>query len=196
MVSLIFRYYRNNMDLKNKLVILDRDGVINLDSDDYIKSPEEWIAIQSSLRAIAKLNRAGLKVAVATNQSGISRGFFDNSTLAMMHKKMEMELAKVGAHIDALEFCPDHPNNPGPNRKPSTGMVDKLLRLFDVKASETWFVGDSLSDIKCAENSGCRPALVLTGKGQRTLASGIVDSKLPVFDDLLSFTENLINNKT
>ncbi|PCI70414.1 MAG: D-glycero-beta-D-manno-heptose-1,7-bisphosphate 7-phosphatase [Gammaproteobacteria bacterium] len=177
----------------NKLIILDRDGVINLDSDSYIKSPEEWVAIESSLRAIAKLNQAGYKVAVATNQSGIGRGMFDHITLAMIHKKMEMELAKVGAHIDALEYCPDHPDKAGPNRKPNTGMVNRLLKQFDVKASKTWFVGDSLSDIKCAENSGCMPVLVLTGKGMYT-ASKLLETKLPIFSDLSFAIDELLNN--
>ena len=175
-----------------KLIILDRDGVINLDSDQYIKSPDEWIPIDSSLRAIAKLNRAGYKVAVATNQSGIGRGMFNTITLAMMHKKMEVELAKVGAHIDALEFCPDHPNNAGENRKPNPGMALKLLTLFNAQGAETWFVGDSISDIQCALNSGCKPALVLTGKGVRTIET-IVDEKIPIFSDLNAFVDELIS---
>jgi len=178
--------------MTNKLIILDRDGVINLDSDLYIKSPEEWIPIESSLRAIAKLNRAGYKIAVATNQSGIARGMFDTVTLAMMHKKMEMELAKVGAHIDALEYCPDHPDNPGPDRKPNPGMVNKLLCLFDVKPEETWFVGDSISDIQCALNTKCKPVLVLSGKGKRTLVKKDFPSSTPVFDNLQHFVDGLL----
>ncbi|PHS20570.1 MAG: D-glycero-beta-D-manno-heptose-1,7-bisphosphate 7-phosphatase [Kangiella sp.] len=176
----------------NKLVILDRDGVINFDSDSYIKSPEEWIPIKSSLRAIAKLNQAGYKVAVATNQSGIGRGMFDHITLAMIHKKMEMELAKVGAHIDALEYCPDHPDSAGPDRKPNSGMVNRLLKQFGVNASETWFVGDSISDIDCARNSGCLPILVLTGKGKYT-HSKIVKPNIPIFTDLSLAIDSLLN---
>jgi len=175
----------------NKLVILDRDGVINLDSDHYIKNADEWIAIPSSLKAIARLNRAGYKVAVATNQSGISRGYFNAATLVMMHKKMELELAKVGAHIDALEYCPDHPDNPGPDRKPKPGMAKKLLARFAAVPQETWFVGDSKSDLSCARNSQCKPALVLTGKGNKTLAAGI-DKNIPVFEDLNSFVDHLL----
>ena len=177
--------------MTNKLIILDRDGVINLDSDRYIKSLDEWIPITSSLKAIAKLNRAGYKVAVATNQSGIARGMFDTVTLAMMHKKMEMELAKVGAHIDALEYCPDHPDNPGPDRKPNAGMVNKLLTLFDAKPEETWFVGDSISDIQCALSAKCKPVLVLSGKGQRTLKKEEFPSFTPVFEDLQHFVDSL-----
>lgn len=178
--------------MTRKLIILDRDGVINLDSDHYIKSPEEWIPIESSLRAIAKLNQAGYKVAVATNQSGIARGMFDTITLAMTHKKMEMELAKVGAHIDALEYCPDHPDNPGPDRKPNPGMVNKLLCLFNAKPEETWFVGDSISDIQCALNTRCKPVLVLSGKGRRTLIKENFPSSTPVFDDLHHFVDGLL----
>ncbi|TQV88549.1 D-glycero-beta-D-manno-heptose 1,7-bisphosphate 7-phosphatase [Aliikangiella coralliicola] len=180
------------MTQTTKLIILDRDGVINLDSDDYIKSPEEWIAIQSSLKAVAILNRAGYKVGVATNQSGISRGYFDEVTLAMMHKKMEMELARVGAHIDALEYCSDHPDQPGPNRKPNPGMPNKLIEMFEANPAQTWFVGDSLSDIKCAINAGCKPVLVLTGKGQRTLEKGGLPQNLPIYDNLKSFVDENI----
>ncbi len=179
--------------MTNKLIILDRDGVINLDSDQYIKSPEEWIPIESSLRAIARLNRAGYKVAIATNQSGISRGYFDTVTLAMMHKKMEMALAHVGAHIDALEFCPDHPDNPGPDRKPNPGMVNKLLKLFEVNPKETWFVGDAISDIKCAINADCKPALVLSGKGDKTKVNKELPKDTPIFDTLCDFVDNLLD---
>lgn len=177
------------------LIILDRDGVINLDSDDYIKNPEEWIPIDSSLRAIAKLNKAGYKVAVATNQSGIARGYFDTVTLSMMHKKMDLALAQVGAHIDALEFCPDHPENPGPDRKPSPGMAKKLLKLFNAQAGKTWFVGDSKSDIECALNAGCKPALVLTGKGERTLKKLTAQKQsqeVPYFENLAAFVEYIL----
>jgi D-glycero-D-manno-heptose 1,7-bisphosphate phosphatase len=175
----------------NQLVILDRDGVINFDSDQYIKSEQEWIPIESSMPAIAKLNRAGIKVGVATNQSGISRGYFDTTTLALMHKKMEMCLAQHGAHIDYLVFCPDHPNQPGPNRKPQPGMANQLLSLFNANPKETWFVGDSLSDIECANNSNCRPALVLTGKGKNTVTKEEFPSGTPVFENLAAFVEHL-----
>jgi len=176
-----------------KLIILDRDGVINLDSDDYIKSPEEWIAIPSSLKAIGKLNHAGYRVAVATNQSGIARGYFDLTTLTMIHKKMEMALAEVGAHIDALEFCPDHPDNPGSDRKPNPGMLNKLLRIFDVTADKVFFVGDTISDVQCAINAGCKPILVLTGKGERTNKNEDLPKDVPAFKDLAQFVDSLIN---
>lgn len=182
----------NSQSISQKLIILDRDGVINEDSDDYIKSPEEWLPIESSLRAIAKLNQAGFKVAVATNQSGIARGFFDETTLALMHKKMEMELAKVGAHIDALEYCPDHPDHAGENRKPNPGMANQLIQLFSADPEKTWFVGDSLSDIQCAINANCKPALVLTGKGIKTRKKTDFPKETPVFKNLFEFVEKLI----
>ncbi len=175
----------------NKLIILDRDGVINFDSNSYIKSPEEWVPIESSLRAIAKLNQAGYRVAIATNQSGIGRGMFDHTTLAMIHKKMEIELAKVGAHIDALEYCADHPQNASYDRKPKTGMIKRLLKQFNAKASETWFVGDSISDIECAKNAACVPVLVLTGKGQRTRIK-MIKSNLLIFENLSLAIDNLL----
>lgn len=177
----------------NKLIILDRDGVINYDSDLYIKSPEEWLPIKSSLRAIAKLNQSGYKVAIATNQSGIGRGMFDAITLTMIHKKMEMALAKVGAHIDALEYCPDHPDKGGPNRKPNTGMIIKLINQFKVKASETWFIGDSITDIECAKNAGCKPILVLTGKGHSSM-NKVKKSDTLVFEDLSHAIDSLLTS--
>jgi len=177
--------------MTSPLIILDRDGVINLDSDDYIKSEQEWIPIDSSLRAIAKLNKKGFKVAIATNQSGLSRGLFDELTLTLMHKKMEFSLANVGGHIDAIEYCPDHPDNPGPNRKPNPGMIFKLLESFSAKAQDTWFVGDSISDIDCAIRAQCKPVLVLTGKGKRTLQNQSLADNIPVFDNLDDFVDSL-----
>ena len=178
--------------MSNKLIILDRDGVINHDSDDYIKSPQEWVPIESSLRAIARLNLAGYKVAVATNQSGLARGYFDTITLTMIHKKMELALANCGAQIHALEYCPDHPDNPGPDRKPNPGMALKLLEQFAATPVDTWFVGDSISDIQCALNANCKPALVLTGKGQRTKIKPELPGDVPIFEDLAEFVEYLL----
>ena len=175
-----------------KLIILDRDGVINHDSDDYIKSPEEWLPIQGSAEAIAKLNQAGYKVGVATNQSGLSRGMFTIDTLADIHVRMNQHLAEHDAKIDKLFFCPDHPDHPGPDRKPSPGMAIKLLEEFNAVAEDTWFVGDSISDIRCALNAGCKPVLVKTGKGMRTLAkSEFQELDVPVFADLAEFVKRL-----
>jgi len=175
------------------LVILDRDGVINHDSDEYIKNEDEWLAIPSSLTAIAKLNRAGYKVAVASNQSGLARGYYDLLTLTLIHKKMELELSNVGAHLDAVEFCSDHPDSAGPNRKPNTGMVLRLLDKFNVKACDTWFVGDSVSDIECAERSGCKPVLVLTGKGKHS--KNKLNRNIATYENLDQFVDHLIKSK-
>lgn len=178
--------------ITKKLVILDRDGVINLDSDDYVKSSDEWIPIDSSLRAIAKLNKAGYLVAIATNQSGISRGYFDEIELSLMHKKMELLLANVGGHIDAIEYCPDHPDNPGPNRKPNPGMLNKLLEKFGVSDSNTWFVGDSISDIQCAIRGNCKPVLVLTGKGRKTISHAELPENTLVYQNLADFVDHFV----
>ena len=176
----------------SKLIILDRDGVINHDSDDYIKSPEEWLPIEGSAEAIAQLIQSGYKICVATNQSGLSRGMFSVDTLADIHAKMNQHLAEHNAKIDKLIFCPDHPDNPGPDRKPSPGMAIKLLEEFSAIAQETWFVGDSMSDIGCALNAGCKPVLVRTGKGMKTLASPeFQDLDVPVFNNLADFVKRL-----
>ena len=180
--------------MSSPLIILDRDGVINHDSDAYIRSPEDWTPIAGSIAAIAQLNRAGYKVGVATNQSGLSRGFFDLTTLEDIHDKMYRLLAESDAHIDQLVFCPDHPDSPGPDRKPAPGMALKLLSEFNAIPCETWFVGDSLSDIKCALNAGCKPALVLTGKGIKTLETAEFKAlvAVPVYSSLAEFTKELL----
>ncbi|RLA01707.1 MAG: D-glycero-beta-D-manno-heptose-1,7-bisphosphate 7-phosphatase [Gammaproteobacteria bacterium] len=175
------------------LIILDRDGVINYDSDNYIKSEEEWLPIPSSLTAIAQLTKAGYLIAIASNQSGLSRNYFTLQTLENIHQKMFETIKDHGGQINAIEFCPDHPDNPGPNRKPAPGMVNKLLEQFQAQAGETWFVGDSISDIYCALNAGCKPALVLTGKGRKTQKIESFDNNIPVFNDLLAFTNHILN---
>jgi len=177
--------------MTQKLIILDRDGVINYDSDDYIKSTNEWLPINSSLSAIAKLHQAGFIIAVASNQSGLSRGLFTEQTLNDIHNKMLSVIKKSGGHIHAIEYCPDHPSNAGPDRKPAPGMLNRLLKKFDAKPEDTWFIGDAISDIQCAKKAGCKPALVLTGKGQKTLNSvGFNKKEIPVFDNLLDFVNN------
>jgi D-glycero-D-manno-heptose 1,7-bisphosphate phosphatase len=176
---------------RTKLIILDRDGVINYDSPDYIKSVDEWLPIESSLTAIARLNHAGYKVAIATNQSGLARGYFDLKVLDAMHAKMQHLLSTVGGNIDAIEFCSDHPDNATHFRKPRPGMAEKLLSLFDADPKQTWFVGDSLSDIQSAQQANCRPALVLSGKGKSTLEK-ITPDQAEVFQDLASFVDFLL----
>ncbi len=153
---------------KIKVVILDRDGVINHDSDAYIKSAEEWIPISGSLQAIADLNK-NFKVAIATNQSGIGRGYYDEEVLQKMHQKMSAMLSDKGGKIDLIEFCPHHPDDGCECRKPKTLMLENIAAYFDVDPREILFVGDSKSDYECAQSFDCNFALLLTGKGLKTL---------------------------
>lgn len=151
-----------------KLVLLDRDGVINFDSEHYIKSPAEWKAIPGSLEAIAKLNQAGMKVAVVTNQSGIGRGLYDLETLAAIHHKMETELNAHGGHFDGIYFCPHHPDDQCDCRKPKPGMAIQAMHDFGISPEETIFIGDSYRDLQAAIAARCTPTLVLTGNGLKT----------------------------
>ncbi len=176
-----------------KLVILDRDGVINRDSDDYIKSVDEFIPLPGSLEAIARLNRAGYTVAVATNQSGIARGYFDEATLAAMHEKLAELLAEHQGHIDYIAWCPHGPDDTCDCRKPRPGLYRQIARHFDIPLEGVPVVGDSLRDLQAAEAVGAQPHLVRTGKGERTLAG--TDSLLqaiPVYDNLDDFVQQLL----
>ena len=154
-----------------KLVILDRDGVINQDSADFIKNPNEWIPIAGSLEAIALLNQSGFRVVLATNQSGVSRGLFDMATLNSIHDKMHRELAQVGGRIDALFYCPHAADDHCECRKPKTGMIEEIGKRFSVELNEVAAVGDSLRDLQAFADAGCQPILVRTGKGEETLAA-------------------------
>jgi D-glycero-D-manno-heptose 1,7-bisphosphate phosphatase len=152
-----------------KLVILDRDGVINQDSANFIKNPNEWIPIAGSLEAIALLNQSGFRVAVATNQSGVSRGLFDMVTLNSIHDKMHREVAQLGGRIDAIFYCPHSAEENCDCRKPKTGMIKEIGKRFSVELNQVAAVGDALRDLQAFEKAGCQPILVLTGKGQATL---------------------------
>lgn len=154
------------------LVLLDRDGVINHDSDAYIKSPDEWCAIDGSLEAMAHLHQNGYKVAIATNQSGIGRGLFSLATLHAIHTKMLKQLEALGGHIDALAYCPHHPDDECQCRKPLTGLVEQVyMQLNQTDFSHTYLVGDTAKDIALAHAVGVQPILVATGKGVRTKAT-------------------------
>ncbi len=154
-----------------KLIILDRDGVINQDSDAYIKSPAEWIPIDSSIEAIGRLSQAGWKVVIATNQSGIARGLFDMATLGEIHQLMQQTVIQAGGKIDAIFFCPHGPDDNCSCRKPAAGMLHDIATRFEVKLTGVPLVGDSLRDLQAAAKVGCDPYLVLTGKGQNTIAT-------------------------
>ena len=167
-----------------KLVILDRDGVINQDSANFIKSPNEWIALPGSLEAIALLNQSGYRVAVATNQSGIARGLFDMATLNAIHDKMHRALALLGGRIDALFYCPHAADDNCHCRKPKTGMVEDIGRRFSVELNQVYGVGDSLRDLQAFADAGCKPILLRSGKGEETLAQGNLPQKTLIFADL------------
>jgi D-glycero-D-manno-heptose 1,7-bisphosphate phosphatase len=167
-----------------KLVILDRDGVINFDSDQFIKNPREWNPIPGSLDAIAQLNQAGFRVVVATNQSGVGRGLFDMATLNAIHAKMHKLTALAGGRIDAVFLCPHAADSRCSCRKPSTGLFSEIATRFHVDLQQVHAVGDALRDVQAAISAGARPILVKTGKGMRTLAGGQLPPEVPVFENL------------
>lgn len=150
-------------------VLLDRDGVINEDSDAYIKSPAEWIPIPGSLEAIALLRHNGFRVAVLTNQSGIARGLFDRPTLEAIHKKMRDLVEQAGGHLDDIFYCPHGPEDGCNCRKPKTGLFEQFARKYGADLDGVPAVGDSLRDIQSAASVGAEPILVETGKGAKTL---------------------------
>lgn len=179
------------------LIILDRDGVINQDSDAYIRSPKQWQPIQGSIEAIAKLKRAGYLVSVATNQSGIARGLFDLTALNAMHDKMHELVHEAGGQIDALMICPHSPDDHCNCRKPKPGLLLQISAKLHVPLERAYLVGDSLKDLQAAEAAGAKPVLVKTGKGEITLGQ-IANHQLsstPVFDDLAQFVDRLLANK-
>ena len=155
-----------------KLAILDRDGVINLDSPHFIKSPDEWIPIEGSLEAIARLSQAGWRVVIASNQSGLARGLFSMETLNAIHAKLRHELSHVGGHIDSIFVCPHGPDDGCECRKPRDGLFRDIARRYDISLSGVPAVGDSLRDLQASFSAGCSPWLVLTGNGEKTYGSG------------------------
>ncbi|SBT07231.1 D-glycero-beta-D-manno-heptose-1,7-bisphosphate 7-phosphatase [Candidatus Accumulibacter aalborgensis] len=176
-----------------KLVILDRDGVINYDSKQFIKSPAEWRPIPGSIEAIAKLSQAGYRVVLATNQSGIGRGLFDMDTLNAIHDKMHRAVQAAGGRIDAIFYCP-HPIDAGCRcRKPMPGMFERIASCFNVDLTGTPAVGDSLRDLHVAAAMRARPLLVLTGKGTQTMAEGGLPEGTLVFADLAAATDHILS---
>lgn len=175
------------------LIILDRDGVINYDSSEYIKSPSEWNAIPGSLEAIADLNRAGYDVIIVTNQSGVGRGHYDLETLDQIHEKLINELAEVGGHIGKIFFCPHHPDDGCECRKPKPGMFNKIKNEYRTDLKDTFFIGDSLVDMQVAANVGCKPLLVLTGNGEKTLEQNPnIAANIPYFKNLAEAVEFIL----
>jgi len=167
-----------------RLIILDRDGVINHDSDQFIKTPDEWRPIPGSLEAIARLSHAGYRVAVCTNQSGIGRGLFDMATLNAIHNRMHRALAQVGGRVDAVFFCPHTSEARCECRKPLPAMLVEASRRFGADIAAVPCVGDSLRDLDAADAAGGQPILVLTGKGEKTLRDGGFPPRTVIFPDL------------
>lgn len=167
-----------------KLAIIDRDGVINRDSDAYIKSPDEWVPIPGSLEAIARLSRAGWRVVVATNQSGLARGLYSVETLNAIHAKLRHELAQVGGQVDAIFICPHGPDDGCECRKPKSGMFLDIAKRYDISLQNVPAVGDSWRDLQAAANVGCATWLVLTGNGRKTWDKGDLPSGTQVRENL------------
>ncbi len=178
-----------------KLVIMDRDGTINAESTEFIKSPEEWTALPGALEAIARLNHAGWHVVVATNQSGLGRGLFDVASLNAMHAKMHKELASLGGRVDAIFYCPHTPDDNCHCRKPAPGLFEQIGERYGIDLKSVPVVGDALRDVAAGAAAGCQPNLVLTGNG--SIYRGIdLPPSFPadtrVHQDLGAFAEWLI----
>lgn len=176
-----------------KLVILDRDGVVNEDSDAYIKSVAEWQPIPGSLEAIARLSQAGWRVFLASNQSGIGRGMFDYDTLFAIHARLQQMVVSLGGHIEGIEFAPEHPDVATEMRKPGPGMLRDIAKRLQVGLEGVPFVGDSVSDVQAARAARASPVLVRTGKGRRTETDQAV-AGVPIYDDLAAFADQLLNS--
>ncbi len=178
--------------MKQKWVILDRDGVINQDSDNYIKSLDEFIFIPNSLAAITRLCQAGYRVVVATNQSGIARGYYDIATLDAMHTVLRRELEKLGGNIHDIAYCPHLPDDHCDCRKPKPGLYQTLAQRHHFALAGVPVIGDSLRDLQAAQQVSAKPILVRTGKGLRTIAKGEGLEDIPIYDDLAAAVDALL----
>jgi len=174
-----------------KLIILDRDGVINQDSDLYIKSPEEWIPLPGSLEAIARLNQWGYRIVVCTNQSGIGRGLFGMDMLNAIHDKMIKAASHAGGTIDAIFFCPHTNADDCDCRKPKAGMLREVGTRYNVDLTGVPVIGDSLRDLQSASSVGAQPMLVLTGKGKKTKLDPDLPEGTLIFADLAAAVKKL-----
>ena len=176
-----------------KLLVLDRDGVINRDSKDFVKSPAEWVPLPGSVEAIADLSKAGYTVAIASNQSGIARGLFDRSALYAMHRKLRRLVSASGGRVDRIIVCPHGPDDGCSCRKPRPGLLLRLARYYGVVMDDVPVIGDSLRDLEAAAAVGARPILVLTGNGENTRASLPTDlASVETYADLAAAAAALI----
>ncbi len=175
-----------------RLVILDRDGTINQDRDDYVKSVQEWVSIPGALEAVARLNHAGWHTVIATNQSGLARGLFDMAALNAINDKMYRALGQLGGRIDALFYCPHAAESDCDCRKPKPGMFLDIAQRFNVSLAGVPSVGDSLRDLQAAATAGAQPMLVLTGKGKKTKAAGDLPEGTLVFADLAEAVRRIV----
>lgn len=177
-----------------KIIVIDRDGVINQDSPNFIRSAADFHALPGSYAAIAKLNRAGYKVVVATNQSGIARGYFTMNELKNIHHKMLTELQAVGGHVDGIFICPHGPDANCDCRKPQAGLLREIATKFALTADAMLVIGDSIRDLQAAQNFGCAALLVTTGNGAKTAAD--LRNQLPtivVLPDLAAAADYLLS---
>lgn len=176
-------------------IVLDRDGVINVDSSDYIKSVEEWHPIPGSIEAIGRLCAAGFNVAIATNQSGIARGLYGIDQMEAIHEKLGGLVEQQGGRISGIFYCPHHPEDNCHCRKPKTGMLDEIEQQFSISLTNVPFVGDSMRDLEAAKTKGCTPVLVRTGNGEKTAQSMVANpdyQSIAVYDDLASYVDELL----
>lgn len=178
-----------------KMVILDRDGVINQVAENEIKSPDDWIAIPGSIEAICRLKKANYLVTIASNQPGIARGLFSEDDLKQVHAKLEQQLAIRGVELDGIFYCPHGPSDNCICRKPKPGLLLQIASKFDVKLDQTSFVGDSMKDIRAAEMAGARPALVRTGNGEQVMQNHPEAVNVPVYDDLAHFVRETLRSR-
>lgn len=178
--------------MTDRYVILDRDGVINVDSDAFVKSADEWLPLPGSLEAIAELNRHGFKVVVITNQSGVARGLFDLTTLDDMHDKMRSMLSELGGSIEAIYYCPHEPNDQCRCRKPLPGLFEAFAKDKQIDLQAVYAIGDSYRDIQACQTAGGKPILVKTGKGLKTLKNH-PQLNLPVFENLYDAAQYIVS---
>ncbi len=178
-----------------RLVLLDRDGILNEDRPDSVTSPDELFVLPGAAAAVARLNRAGVRVVVVTNQSVVGRGIIDTATLERIHDRLRGELATAGAHVDEVIHCPDAPDAPTRRRKPGPGMLEEALARYGAAAAKTPMIGDALRDLEAAAAAGCPRILVRTGKGRQTEVAGLPAHVLPVsvYDDLAAAVDDLVD---